>query len=90
MVVLFSDGFITEIGRLTGAAEAHELQELIDMALHSGIILNAVSIRGITAEGIISNQDFSLRHPSLRSPSAQNNDSRNRHKNSTTKRKSNG
>ena len=63
MVVLFSDGFITEPGRLTGAAEAHELQELIDMALHSGIILNAVSIRGITAEGIISTQDFSTPTP---------------------------
>jgi len=58
MVVLFSDGFITEIGRLTGAAEAHELQELIDMALRSGIVLNAVSIRGITAEGAISTQEF--------------------------------
>ena len=63
MVVLFSDGFITEPGKLTGAAEAHELQELIDMALHSGIILNAVSIRGITAEGIISTQDFSTPTP---------------------------
>ena len=50
MVVLFSDGFITEIGRRTGAAEAHELQELVDMALRSGIILNTVSTRGITAE----------------------------------------
>jgi len=63
MVVLFSDGFITEIGRLTGAAEAHELQELIDMALRSGIVLNAVSIRGITAEGIVSTQDFSSPTP---------------------------
>ncbi len=50
-------------GRLTGAAEAHELQEIIDMALRSGIILNAVSIRGITAEGIFSTQDFSTPTP---------------------------
>jgi VWFA-related protein len=63
MVVLFSDGFITEPGELTGAVEAHELQELIDMALHSGIILNAISTRGITAEGIISTQDFSTPTP---------------------------
>ncbi len=63
MVVLFSDGFVAEPGKITGAAEAHELQELIDMALHSGIILNAVSTRGISAEGIISNQDFSTPTP---------------------------
>ena len=47
MVVLFSDGFLTEIGERTGAAEAHELQELIDIALRSGIVLNAVSTRSI-------------------------------------------
>ena len=65
MVVLFSYGFaIPEIGRLAGAAgaaeaaEVAELQELINMALHSGIILNAVSIRGITAENIISTPEF--------------------------------
>ena len=63
MAVPFSDGFITEPGPLTGAVEAQELQEIIDMALRSGIILNAVSIRGITAEGIFSTQDFSTPTP---------------------------
>ncbi len=50
MVVLFSDGFITQVGRRTGAAEAHQLQELVDLALHSGIILNTVSTRGLSSD----------------------------------------
>jgi len=54
MIMLFSDGFITEIGRRTGAAEAHELQELVDLALHSGIIINTVSTRGIFVESLTS------------------------------------
>ena len=89
MVVLFSDGFITEAGRLTGAAEAHELQELVDMALHSGIILNTVSIEASLRKVSFRLRTSLLRHPSLRSPPTQNNDSRNRHKNSTTRSKIN-
>jgi VWFA-related protein len=58
MIVLLSDGFITEPGRLTGAAEVHELQELIDMALRSGIILNTISTRWITTEGIFTTEEF--------------------------------
>ena len=50
MIVLFSDGFIAQIGRRTGAVEAHQLQELVDLALHSGIIVNTVSTRNLTAE----------------------------------------
>ena len=66
MVVLLSDGFITEIGGLTGAAEAHELQELIDMALRSGIILNTASLRAFTAEGIISTPETHMsEYPTL-------------------------
>ena len=46
MVVLFSDGFLSE----TGMAEAYQLQELINLALHSGIVLNSVSTRGISSD----------------------------------------
>jgi len=46
MVVLFSDGFLSE----TGTAEAYQLQELVNLALHSGIILNTVSTRGISSD----------------------------------------
>ncbi len=46
MVVLFSDGFLSE----TGTAEAYQLQELVNLALHSGIILNSVSTRGISSD----------------------------------------
>ncbi|MBN1566617.1 MAG: VWA domain-containing protein [Acidobacteria bacterium] len=56
MVVLFSDGFITQVGPRTGAAEAHQLQELVDLALRSGIILNTVSTRSITAD--LAAEDF--------------------------------
>jgi VWFA-related protein len=43
MVVIFSDGFLTE----AGTAEAYRLQELISLALRSGIIINSVSTRSI-------------------------------------------
>jgi VWFA-related protein len=46
MVVLFSDGFLSE----TGTAEAYQLQELVNLALHSGIVLNSVSTRGIASD----------------------------------------
>jgi VWFA-related protein len=41
-VVLFSDGFIAQRGTLA----AYQLQELIDLALRSGISLNTISTRG--------------------------------------------
>ena len=46
-VVLFSDGFLTE----SETPAAYQLQELIDLALRSGIVLNSVSIRSILVEG---------------------------------------
>lgn len=42
-VVLFSDGFLSQ----SRTSEAYRMQELINMALRSGIILNTVSIRGV-------------------------------------------
>jgi VWFA-related protein len=46
MVVLFSDGFLSE----TGTAEAYQLQELVNLALHSGIVLNSVSTRSVSSD----------------------------------------
>ena len=46
MVVFFSDGFISQ----RGTPAAYQLQELIDMALRSGIVLNTVSTRSLVAE----------------------------------------
>ena len=46
-VVLFSDGFLTE----SETSAAYQLQELIDLALRSGIVLNSVSIRGVSIDG---------------------------------------
>ena len=45
MVVLFSDGFISQ----RGTPAAYQLQELIDISLRSGIVLNTVSTRSISA-----------------------------------------
>jgi VWFA-related protein len=45
-IVLFSDGFLSE----SESPEAYQLQEVIDLALRSGIILNTVSIRGLSVE----------------------------------------
>jgi VWFA-related protein len=45
-VVLFSDGFLTQ----TMTAEAYQLQELVNLALSSGIVLYTVSIRSIAGE----------------------------------------
>ncbi len=45
-IVLFSDGFLSE----SESPEAYRLQEVIDLALRSGIVLNTVSIRGLSAE----------------------------------------
>jgi VWFA-related protein len=42
-VVLFSDGFLSQ----SRTAESYRMQELVNMALRSGIILNTVSIRGV-------------------------------------------
>ena len=46
-IVLFSDGFLSE----SETPEAYKIQELIDMSLRSGIVLNVVSIRGVALEG---------------------------------------
>ena len=46
MVVLFSDGFISQ----RGTPAASELQELINTALRSGIVLNTVSTRSIAPD----------------------------------------
>ena len=43
MIVFFSDGFLSE----SGSAEAYQTQELVDMALRSGIVINTVNIRGV-------------------------------------------
>jgi hypothetical protein len=45
-VVLFSDGFLSE----SESPEAYQLQEVIDLALRSGIVLNTVSLRGLSGE----------------------------------------
>jgi VWFA-related protein len=42
-IVLFSDGFLSE----KGSAEGYQLQEIIDLALRAGIVLNSVNIRGL-------------------------------------------
>lgn len=46
MLVIFSDGFITE----PKTTEAYQMQELVNIALRSGIILNTVSIRSLAVE----------------------------------------
>jgi VWFA-related protein len=43
MVVVFSDGFLA----IKDTPEAHQMQEIVNLALQSGIILNAVGIRAI-------------------------------------------
>jgi VWFA-related protein len=45
-IVLFSDGFLSE----SGTPSAYQVQELIDLALRSGIVLNSVNIRGLAYE----------------------------------------
>jgi VWFA-related protein len=45
-LVLFSDGFLSE----PGSAAAYQLQEIVDLALRSGIVLNTVNIRGLSYE----------------------------------------
>jgi VWFA-related protein len=45
-LVLFSDGFLSE----PGSTAAYQLQEIVDLALRSGIVLNAVNIRGLSYE----------------------------------------
>jgi VWFA-related protein len=42
-IVLFSDGFLSE----KGSAEGYQLQEIINLALRAGIVLNSVNIRGL-------------------------------------------
>jgi VWFA-related protein len=42
-VVLFSDGIVAQ----KGTSSAYKLQEVIDLALRSGILLNAVGTRGV-------------------------------------------
>jgi hypothetical protein len=43
MVVVFSDGFLAQ----RDTPEAHQMQEIVNLALQSGIILNVVSLRAI-------------------------------------------
>jgi VWFA-related protein len=45
-IVLFSDGFLTEVG----SATAFQLQEVIDLALRSGVVMNSINIRGLSYE----------------------------------------
>jgi VWFA-related protein len=45
-VLLFSDGFLSQ----PGTAAAYQLQELINLALHSGIVLNTLSTRGVNVD----------------------------------------
>lgn len=45
-VVLFSDGFLAE----SGSPTSYLLQELVDLALRSGIVLNSVNFQGLTVE----------------------------------------
>ena len=42
-VVLFSDGFLSEGGSMI----SYQLQEVVDMALRSGVILHSVDVRGL-------------------------------------------
>jgi VWFA-related protein len=46
-ILLFSDGFLSE----PASAEAYQLQEIIDMAIRAGIVMNTVSTRPILYEG---------------------------------------
>ncbi len=46
MVVLFSDGFVSQ----RGTPAAYQMQELVNMALRSGIVLNTVSTRSISPD----------------------------------------
>lgn len=45
-LLLFSDGFLSE----PGSAEAYQMQEIIDMAIRAGIVMNTVSTRPILYE----------------------------------------
>ncbi len=45
-VVVFSDGFLAE----PSSPASYQLQDLIDLALRSGIILNTINIRGLEGE----------------------------------------
>jgi VWFA-related protein len=45
-IVLFSDGFLAE----QGSTSAYQLQEVIDLALRSGIVMNSVNLRGLSYE----------------------------------------
>jgi VWFA-related protein len=45
IIVLFSDGFLSQ----KGTPAAYQLQEIVNTALRSDIIINTVSIRGITS-----------------------------------------
>lgn len=45
-IVFFSDGFLTE----KGTPSAYQIQEIVDLALRSGIVMNSVNIRGLAYE----------------------------------------
>ncbi len=55
-IVFFSDGFLSESGSTT----AYQVQELIDLALRSGIVLNSVNIQGLPAEEDVQDRDNRL------------------------------
>jgi VWFA-related protein len=46
-VVLFSDGFLTE----SETPAAYQLQEIVDLALRSGVVLNSISIQNMLKSG---------------------------------------
>jgi VWFA-related protein len=45
-IVIFSDGFLSYIG-CPSCQVAYQLQEVVDLALSSGVVLNAVNLRGL-------------------------------------------
>jgi VWFA-related protein len=52
-IVLFSDGFISQ----QGTPAAYQMQELINMALSSGIVLNTISTRSISTGALFRNAE---------------------------------
>jgi VWFA-related protein len=55
-IVFFSDGFLSEASRFI----AYQIQEVVDLALNSGVILNCVNIRGLESGIDISQKAVTL------------------------------
>jgi VWFA-related protein len=55
-IVFFSDGFLSEAARFT----TYQIQEVVDLALNSGVILNCVNIRGLESGIDISQKAVTL------------------------------